>query len=305
MTDAPNVLTQGIYTDISAARYHADPAPEPSLSSSIAKTIVTKTPKAAWLQHPRLNPDFKPEHDSAFDLGSAVHDGLASNGANLSLVDGYADWRSSAAQAMREAERAKGLVPLLRHQVEQVSAIVTRVKEQTHRAGIAFGLQEAVLLAHDRGVWLRAMLDSFAEPWVNDFKVSKINLADDVALGRYIVNMSYDLRAWHYVHVAGLVLPSLAGRLKYRWIFVEEEAPHGVRIVEADATFLEMGRRKGEHAIGLWKWNIESGQWPHLEHLPRTVPYPGYAENQWLERESADGFVTGPLATLKAMEDGK
>ena len=49
MNDTPNVLAQGIYTDISAARYHADPAQEPSLSSSIAKIIVTETPRLAWL----------------------------------------------------------------------------------------------------------------------------------------------------------------------------------------------------------------------------------------------------------------
>jgi hypothetical protein len=47
---------------------------------------------------------------------------------------------------------------------------------------------------------------------------------------------------------------------------------------------------------------MATGRWPHLEGLPRTVEYPAFMENDWLERETRDGFVQGPMATLKQQE---
>jgi hypothetical protein len=47
---------------ISAADYFSDKlSPVPSLNSSIAKLLITRSPKHAWMQHPRLNPNYKPE----------------------------------------------------------------------------------------------------------------------------------------------------------------------------------------------------------------------------------------------------
>lgn len=292
-------LGQGHYTDILARRYHADDlAEEPSLSSSLAVTLVSKTPRLAFLSHPRLNPQFVPEVDEKFDLGSAVHDGLASGGKRLALVDGYDDWRTKDSKTIRDHERAKGNIPLLRAQADQVGAIVGQVQKQLKAAGITLGVQESVLIAQDRGVTLRAMVDALDLPNLYDFKVSKINLADDDTVGRHLSGMDYDLRAWFYLRCAELVFPEWAGRLKYFWILVEEDEPHGIRIVECDATFREMGRRKGECAIGLWERCMRTGQWPHLEGLPKTVPYPGFAENRWLERETRES-VQGPLATMR------
>ena len=44
----------GIYPGISAADYHADCAPEPSLSSSIARTLLAQSPLHAYHAHPRM-----------------------------------------------------------------------------------------------------------------------------------------------------------------------------------------------------------------------------------------------------------
>lgn len=299
---APLRLGPGIYTDVSAADYHLDPAMEPSLSSSLAKVLVSGTPRAAWGAHPRLNPKFEAEVNEKFDMGSAIHDTLASGGRILYIVTGFADWRKKEAQEQREEARARGFLPILDHQAEQIGLICKRAREQLDGARIDLGQQEPVLIAQDRGVWLRAMMDSLAPPWINDFKITKINLASDRAVAHHMVTMGYDLRAAFYLRVAELVFPDLAGRLNFRWLFIQEDEPHGLRIIEADATMREMGRRKMEHAIGLWARCMAEKRWPHLEGLPRTVPYPAFLENDWLERETTDGFVQGPMATLKAQE---
>jgi hypothetical protein len=293
----------GFHPDCPAAEYHADCAERPSLSSSIAKIIVDETPKKAWLAHPRLNPNFQSADDDAkFDLGQAVHDFLASGGKRVRTIPNFKDYRTAAAQTERDNLRAAGMVPLLTHQAEAVEAIVATTTAAMERRGIELGAQECVMIAEDRGVLLRAMLDSWNAPWITDFKVSGINLANDGAVGNHLVDMHYDLRAWFYTRVAELTFPEWAGRIKYRWLFLEKDEPFGMRIIEADNTQIEMGRRKAEHAIGVWQDCMASGRWPHLEHLPRTVPYPSYKETSWLEREGAEGFIQAPRPLLPGME---
>ena len=62
----------GIY-ELSAEEYHADPCPTPSLSSSIARTLLASSPHHAWWEHPRFNPGRVREEDEKFDLGTAAH----------------------------------------------------------------------------------------------------------------------------------------------------------------------------------------------------------------------------------------
>ena len=297
-------LGPGFWPELSADQYHSDPCPLPSLSSSLAKIIVSETPRKAWLAHPRLNPDFAPEISDKFDFGTAVHDALSSGGKRIAVVEGFLDWKKKEAQDRRDELRARGLTPLLEHQFADVETLVERTRADLERRNVTLGAQEAVFIAQDRGVWLRSMMDAFDPPWISDFKTTSTNLASDAAVANMIVDYGYDLQSAFYLHVAGLVFPEWAGRLKFRLLFVEKQEPFGLRIIEADATMLEMGRRKMEHAIGLWQQCTASGRWPHLEHLPRTVPYPSFQESRWLERETSDGFVSGPLELLKRHDDG-
>lgn len=285
----------GLHSEVGAVQYHADDfAPGPSLSSSIAKTIVDETPFKAWMGHPRLNPNFKIEYDDKFSLGDAVHDMLSSGGKRVGIVAGSDDWRKPAARTARDNLRREGLTPLLEHQFDEAAQITGGVRFMLEDRKIDLGIQEGVFLAEDHGVLLRAMMDSWNPPFIRDFKISKINLANDFTVGSHIASLHYDLRAWFYIHVAELVFPEWAGRLKFEWIFVEAEPPYGIRIVEADATMLEMGRRKAFHAIGVWQRCLETNVWPHLQDLSPTVPYPSFRENSWLEREMRDDFVQGP-----------
>ena len=304
MTD-PLRLAAGLHPAVAPADYHADCAIEPSLSSSLAKVLVAQTPKHAWLQHPRLNPKFVAETDAKFDLGSAVHDYLAGGAARIKIVTGFKDWKKDAAQEQRAAARAAGLIPLLTHQFEQVIDIAAVAKETAVKEGISLGMQECVLIAEDKGAWLRAMMDSFAPPWINDWKISKINLANDAALARHMVDMGYDMRAAFYIHVAELVFPDLAGRINFRWLFLEEDEPFGLRIIEADATMREMGRRKMQYAIDIWRECLGNGRWPHFENLPRRLAYPDWKEREWLEREVAPTSVMGPVEMLGRMDGGQ
>jgi hypothetical protein len=296
-------LGPGFHPSVPAADYHSDPCVTPSLSSSIARVLVSETPRKAWLAHPRLNQNFVKDDDAKFDFGSAVHNFLASGGRGVRIIPGFEDYKKAGARTERDKLRAQGFVPLLEHHGAQVETIASNVFASLNERDIELGEQECVMLAEDRGVMVRAMFDSWSPPDIRDFKVTAINLANDHVIGHHIADLDYDLRAYFYVRVASLTFPKLAGRIKFSWIFVEKDEPHGIRIIDADATILEMGRRKYEHALGVWQKCMKSGLWPHLDGLPATVPYPGYAEAQWLDREIKDGFVMGPIEMLKRGDD--
>lgn len=299
----PLRLPPGVWLDVPHDAYHADCAECPSLSSSVAKILISETPMAAMLAHPRLNLGFEAEHDSKFDLGSAVHDILASQGKRVEVVEGFDDWKKGDARKKRDEIRAAGKVPLLTEQWDRAHAIVEVVWVGLAKAAVDLGWQEAVAVVKDGDVWLRAMFDGFSNVTITDFKVTGVNLANDTALARHMVDLGYDLRAAFYLHVAELAFPELAGRLKFRWVFVQVDPPHGIRIIEADGTWREMGRRKMAHAIAVWHDCVATGKWPHLEGLPTRIEYPGWSENEWLQREQRLGFVQGPMVTLKAFDD--
>ncbi len=67
-------LAQGIHLSVPSAVYFADPAAQPSLTQSIAKILIEKSPLHAWHEHPRLGgkPDEPDDtYSSARAIGSA------------------------------------------------------------------------------------------------------------------------------------------------------------------------------------------------------------------------------------------
>lgn len=51
----PKAVTIGEIIRLPSAEYHADPAPEPSLSATLAKLLISRSPRHAWMASPRLN----------------------------------------------------------------------------------------------------------------------------------------------------------------------------------------------------------------------------------------------------------
>ena len=121
-------MNNRIIEDMPPETYHADPCDQPSLSAGIANILLTKTPKHAWWEHPRLNPDFKPTNRQDFDLGTAVHSMLL-GGSRLRLID-HKDYRSNAAKEARDAAYEEGRTPLLTEQWNRVSEVAGRAMEQ-------------------------------------------------------------------------------------------------------------------------------------------------------------------------------
>ena len=118
--------------------YHGDPCAEPSLSSSVAKLLLGRSPLHAWHSHPRLNPDYRPRPESKImDLGSVAHQVILEQSWDGIAICDENDWRKKDAQAFRAAARADGQTPILRKQQGQIEGMV--------KATDGIGLLQSVL----------------------------------------------------------------------------------------------------------------------------------------------------------------
>src|SRR4030095_13276592 len=120
----PMITAPGIY-DLPAADYHADPCPEPSLSSSIVKMLCLESAAHAHYAHPRLNPAAIEENGEHFDIGTAAHALLLEGSKTIAIIDAK-DYRTNAAKDARDVAYAAGLTPLLLARWTDVQAMVDR-----------------------------------------------------------------------------------------------------------------------------------------------------------------------------------
>ena len=284
-------VNAGLFS-MSAEAYHADcSAGVASLSSSIAKVMLSETPRHAMLKHPRINPNYEPDDNSKFDLGSVAHELILGKGAGFEVLE-FQDFRSNLAKAARAEAIEAGKAPILKHQFELAEDMAIGAEEAIREIDPAFYGDDAeseLVAAWDDigGVRCRAMIDRFDGVTVWDLKTTDLSLSDN-NLSRQIVNMGYDLSAAFYLRGLSQLMPDMAGRFKFRWIFCEASAPHEVRVIEADATTLALGDKKAALAIQKWKNCIASGKWPGYPRTITTNTYPAWAESQWLEREMND-----------------
>src|SRR5436189_3624551 len=99
--------------DLSAKTYHSDPAPDPSLSSTMARTILNRSPLHCWHLSPRLNTMAEPRPPTdAMEHGAIVHRLVLGVGAEIVEVDAP-NWKCRREQELRAEAREAGKLPVL------------------------------------------------------------------------------------------------------------------------------------------------------------------------------------------------
>lgn len=291
------ILQPGLHYDVPEDAYHADPAPEPSLSSSVAKILLDQSPRHAWHAHPRLGAG-KDEGDKsrAMEIGSVTHKLILGRGAEVVPIDAE-DYRSKAAKEAREAAYAAGKQPILRSDLKTAADTAAAVSDQLGKvegcSGFGVhGAAEVVGVWQDMtGVYGRSMMDWLQDDGTSaivfDIKTSGQSVAPQ-AVARTIVSMGYDVSAAFYERGLLHLRPELAGRIKFRWIFCEVEPPHLVTVAELDNVGLEIGRKKVAAAFNLWSRCLRENVWPGYPARIVVPSYPSWAESAWLEREVRD-----------------
>lgn len=280
---------EGIH-DWSAAEYHADVhTAKPSLSASLAWTLVSQSPKHAWTRHPRLNPDWQRVEEDRFSVGTVAH-AIVLEGADIVHVCHYDSWRSNDAKAAREDARALGKVPLLAHQVAEVEQMVVAIFAQLaeHDAQpplFSNGQAERSLVWEEDGVTCRARVD-----WLRD----DLATIDDLKTRGQEGGASPD--KWErslYAHGAHLQaamylrgVEKLTGeRPTFRWVCVETQPPYALSVSTPSEEVIALGLADFDFALARWKECMEADSWPGYPMTVRRLDAPAWEVERRLVRE--------------------
>lgn len=285
---AAMISKPGVY-EMSAEAYHADPCPAPSLSSSVAKMLVTRTPRHAWAAHPKLNPAFEHEHSQKFDLGSAAHAFMLHDERVFEVIDA-GGWTTKDARAMRDGARNANKIPLLTEQWDRLQMMVRsgrRQLEAHQEASGAFtnGKPEQTLIWEERGLWFRARLDWLpnAGDVFDDFKSTAAS-ADPDAWSRIAYSLSFDMQAAFYCR--GIKALGLSRDPQFRFIVQEVDSPFALSVIGLSPSSLDLAEHKLARAIEIWRECLKSNRWPGYPDRICYIEPPAWAEAQFIERDA-------------------
>lgn len=290
------ITKPGIYLDVEAADYHADPAPEPSFSQSLGKILLAHSPRHAWLAHPRLNPNWRPNGDEGYDkdriIGDVAHAYMIGRGKRVEVMQ-FTNFRTKDAQTIRDAAFDAGRVPILPHHDESARQVVEAARRQLmhHEASDAFadGHGEAVLVWQEDGLWMRCMLDWLHADYrtVDDLKTGGRS-SSEYALPPRISDDGWDMQAAMAERGLDVLDPKNAGRRRFRFFPQENFEPFGLNVVQLTEADLTMGRKKLQMAIDIWRECMAANSWPLYPNYVLRLTRPEYQDRKWLDRELAE-----------------
>jgi len=270
--------------ELSSDEYHADPCDTPSLNSTTARVLLTRTAAHAKAQHPRLaDVPIEPRSTDAMDMGTAVHQLLLRD--DRIDVEGFKDYRTGEAKAWRDDVRSRGRVPMLTHQWDRAQAIAAAVREQMR--GLAeptpftAGTPEATITWQDNGgAMCRARLDWLRDDLtvIDDLKVTS-KTADPRKWEKQIWNLGYDVQAAFYIRGVQAWLGDMSHPIvpRFRWIVAESVPPYCVSVVTLSDADMFAANIACDRAIELWNQCLESGEWPGYSTEPHVASRPGWA----------------------------
>lgn len=249
------------------AVYHSDPAPLPSLSSTLAKLITAKSPLHAWHACRRLNPNYVSVERKTFDIGSAAHRALLGCGDDyVAIPDDVLGANGAASTAAAKAfiadARASGLIPLKADEIEGIEAMRLRAIEKLTEHGITLDPERSELaaLAEIDGIWCRAMFDNVpANPSLPIYDYKTCEDASPGACLKSIVNYGYDVQAAHYRAVWKAVTGE---EREFVFIFQEKPAPHEVTLIRLSGSFRDIGESRAARARRIWAECLTANNWP-------------------------------------------
>lgn len=254
------ITAPGTHTDIALTDYHGDICDAPSLSSSMARTLINECP--AFLHaNSYLNPNFTPEPKEHFEFGTASHlmflepDQLAER---LDVIDAP-DWRKKDAQEARAAARTNGKVPMLIGQMAELEAM--RAALFAHSiASKAFvgGQAEMSAFVRDGNIWLKARPDYVRPESLVDYKTT--TSANPKEFARRAFALGYHQQAAWYLDV----LKAATGEVRSDFWFVTQAKvwPYLVTVVRFGDDAIEAGRALNRKAIDAFKRCVDTGEWP-------------------------------------------
>jgi hypothetical protein len=287
-------MTTARILDCTDEEYFADPLPTPSLSQSVAHTLLAKSPYHAWLQHPKLGGVGRAPTKSQ-DNGSLVHALLLGVGKEIAIIDA-ADFRSKAAREERDAARTNGRIPVLQHEAADAMLVVADIKLGLTELGITLAGVSEIKVAWSEETSLgpvlcRGMLDHVIVDRGVIFDVKTCKSAHPRACTSHIIEYGYHLQSAAYSSWLRKFRPELAGRESFTFLFVEElpeGSPRRVVItpVALNGQFRALGERRWARACETWAHCVQSNTWSGYADRVLKLDAPKWALANEMEEAS-------------------
>lgn len=300
------ITKPGLYFDVPTDAYFADPCPSPSLTQSVAKLLIDRSPRHAWQAHPKLNPDWKADDDRKFDVGNIAHALMIGRGKSIVVLDGFDDWRTKAAKEKRDEAAAEGKLAVLGKHFALADRMTRSAREQLDQRGLAHlfekGNGEVVLAWCEDDIWLRQMVD-WLTPALDtfiDFKTTDMSAAPH-GLPRMMVNAGWPIQAAMAERGLDALDAQNAGRRQFLFVVQETEPPYLLNVVRISEYALTMGRKQLQYAVDIWRRCFAENRWPGYPSEIIVPDYPNWHENAWLEREVAESYRDEPARRREPM----
>ena len=279
-------MTPGIHR-IPMHDYLLDPCDAPSLSASIARTLITRSPKHAAREHPRLAGNAAAIIDQraskAADIGTVAHD-LLLGGEGKHCVINPSDypgqrggipkgWTNDPIKEARDKAASNGLVPLLpwdMYAAQNMAAEARRwVKEESDCPDLFdSGESELTCIVHTDETWLRCRPDYMSDRYVLHYKTTQAS-AEPEAFARGIMrSMGYDFSMVFYRHVISMVD---GVERRHLMLVQEQDRPYACSLLDLSAAKEGVILPKVEAAIDLWRACMAVSTWPGYSGSVHTV----------------------------------
>lgn len=267
---------EGIFLSVSHSDYCADPAPLPSVSSSLVSKILDLSPMHARSEHPRFaerRDDDEDDSSEAMDRGSILDCLIFGNGPEIVKIDADS-FRTNVAKVARDDARARGAIPVIASKHGMYVAVAEAMKSRLSDAGIDLseGYSQVTMLWKIGDVWCRGRLDHWfpEQGVVLDLKTT-ISAAPRSVRKKMSEN-GYDVQHAAYVGPLGGLTTLVGGDPQsMRFIFIEAKQPFGLLDVEPDGELAALGARRWKRAIEIWGECQRTGLYPGYPRGPQKV----------------------------------
>jgi hypothetical protein len=261
----------------------------PTLSRSIAHTLLTFSPMHAAAEHPRLPGAVKPKASKPMDAGSLHHAVILGEGEEeLVVLPGqYQDFKTARAREIRDEAWAAGKSPVIAEDYELAAAVGDVLQIRICDAiGKVTGIlpkwadfgRELVALWEEKlyypdgaeplhGVRCRARWDLYlpGAGLLADLKCVTGGQYASAAKSIRGLNSEEDsgaMQAAAYLRGLEAVNPELAGRTTFVFLRVEIAPPYAVVPIVVGTAMREHGEKLWERAVRGWARCMASGAWP-------------------------------------------
>lgn len=248
------MIAVGLHRDVPEHVYHADPCERPALSASIARVLLDQSAAHAYARHPRLGGQ-PSAPTGAMERGTLIH-ALILGGAPVVAVNAE-NWRTKAAREARDEARAAGSIPILAHELADLTAAADAIRGQLP-PWVEGAHHEVTAVWDIDGVLCRGRVDVLDAHRILDLKTTRD--ASPEAMARAVIRYGYDVQAAAYSEAIREL--TAARHVEYTIAAVELEPPYAVGLYTLDGELRERGEHRWMIAQARWAGCIATGEWP-------------------------------------------